>query len=369
MSPTTVFISNLSEDVWPFISSMSDPQVRQAEIDENANLCDRDLFSLAHDDNFLFITPRAVSPTFLEYYRHITRNRNITTLATRSHTGSICQDILKDTAIMSAIATAANSIRRLTLISYCSSPQFLTLVKQLQNQGLTIYTPEAPEEEDAWSVNFYGSKSGIRQLSQQSSATEPDLKMPDGLIVSGVTDAAQIAAWTYFEQNSVVIKTNKGHSGAGVLIFRPGDLPADYHSCTQIILDTLKKDAYWNLFPIIIEDYVTPATTIAGGFPNVEFKILKSGKVEYLYYGGMASMSAKNMPPPVTAAILTSTLSLPKTDSSMSPNPTSAAPAPLTSTTPPWIYSAKILCTQPTLFPTITTNFPTPSPLISSLLP
>ena len=192
---------------------------------------------------------------------------------------------------MSAIATAANSIRRLTLISYCSSPQFLTLVKQLQNQGLTIYTPEAPEEEDAWSVNFYGSKSGIRQLSQQSSATEPDLKMPDGLIVSGVTDAAQIAAWTYFEQNSVVIKTNKGHSGAGVLIFRPGDLPADYHSCTQIILDTLKKDAYWNLFPIIIEDYVTPATTIAGGFPNVEFKILKSGKVEYLYYGGMRMTS------------------------------------------------------------------------------
>ena len=42
---TTVYIFNLSEDVWPFISAMSDPTARKQEIEENADLGDRDLFS------------------------------------------------------------------------------------------------------------------------------------------------------------------------------------------------------------------------------------------------------------------------------------------------------------------------------------
>ena len=42
---TIIYISNLSEDVWPFISTISDPVARRSEIDENAiSLVDRDLF-------------------------------------------------------------------------------------------------------------------------------------------------------------------------------------------------------------------------------------------------------------------------------------------------------------------------------------
>lgn len=284
---TTVYIANLSEDVWPFISAISDSTARAAEIEENANLADRDLFALTAEDQLLFITPKHVTPEFLTYYQRLTRHNHVQVLTTKQHSGTICQDILADKAIMAAIIAAANSSRRLTLVSYATSPQFLHLVQTLRRQGLTVFTPEAPEIEDAWTVNFYGSKSGIRQLAQKSAAQEPDLKMADGLIVAGIADAAKIAAWTYLEQNGVVLKTNKGHSGAGVLIFRPGDLPADYAACAQTILDTLKRDSYWNLFPIVVEDYLTPAATIGGGFPNVEFKILKTGRIEFLYYCGM----------------------------------------------------------------------------------
>lgn len=284
---TTAYVFNMSEDVWPFITAISDDQARAREIEENANLGDQNLFSLAPEDHVLFISPRPFSPEFLHYYQQLTKTRHLEIAVTEHHSGLICPDILHDQAVMAALVRAANSSHRLTLISYSNTPYFINLVKALRSQGLTIFTPEAPEEEDGWTANFYGSKSGIRQLAQRSAAKEPDLRMADGLICSGITDAAQIAAWTYLEQKGVVLKTNKGHSGSGLLIFRPGDLPSDYTACTQAILDKLQQDAYWDRFPIIIEDFLQANLAIGGGFPSVEFKIWKSGKVEFLYYCGM----------------------------------------------------------------------------------
>lgn len=285
---TIIYISNLSEDVWPFISAISDPITRRSEIEENAiSLVDRDLFTLSGEDHVLFLTPTKISNSFLGYFRELTGRRDFEIITTKVHSGEICHDILRDQDIMDRIVTAANSSRKLTLLSYTTSYQFLHLVKDLKNRGLTITTPEAPEEEDAWTVNFYGSKSGIRQLAGASAAREPDLVMPDGLICVGIEDAARIAASWYIKNNGVVIKTNKGHSGAGLLIFRPNDLPLNFRDAEKIIHNTLKQDAYWNMFPIVIEDYIVNGQTIGGGFPNVEFEIQKNGHINFLYFCGL----------------------------------------------------------------------------------
>ena len=76
----------------------------------------------------------------------------------------------------------------------------MDLVRFLRNRGLTVSTPDSPEEDDAWTVNFYGSKSGIRQLAQQSRAVEPDLIMAEGVIGSGIIDASRIAANKYIKE-------------------------------------------------------------------------------------------------------------------------------------------------------------------------
>ena len=282
-----VYIFNLSEDVWPFISSMSDPKAKEFEINENANLTDRDLFSIAEETEAIFISPKPIHPELLSYYNSLFGNRKLTILVPKVHTGEICKDILNDPDVFRALQDAANAVRKLTLTSYSSSPQFFHLISELRNRGITIYAPESPDEESAWTVNFFGSKSGIRQLAQKSTAVEPDFKMPDGLICTGTLDAAKIAANKYVRQNGVVIKTNKGHSGAGVLIFRPGDLPPSYGECKDKIQEMLNKNSYWEKFPIVIEDFISVNAAVAGGFPNVEFKIQKSGKVEYLYYCGL----------------------------------------------------------------------------------
>ncbi len=283
-----VYIFNMSEDVWPFINSISDKKIRATEIQWNVYLADMRLFMFCNEDApVYFVCPQGVSEEFFAYYKELFGNRRITILTTAIHSGAICDDILHDEAVMKKLIEVANSSQRLTITSYATTPEFLRLMRELRSRGLTIYTPEAPEEEDGWTVNFYGSKSGIRQLAQQSQNAEPDFQMANGLICVGIEDAAKIAAKRYIKENGVVIKTNKGHAGMGVVIFRPGDLPLDYLSCEQKIHSLLKEEAYWNKFPIIIEDFIQIQPAIGGGNPNVEFKILKNGRVEFLYYCGM----------------------------------------------------------------------------------
>lgn len=283
-----LYIFNMSEDVWPFISSMSDKKKRTHEIQENVFLADMRLFLFCdEDDDVYFICPQAINEEFLAYYKELFGNRHITIVPMTHHTGAICEDILNNELMMKKLVELANSSRKLTVTSYATTPEFLHLMRELRARGLTINTPEAPEEEDGWTVNFYGSKSGIRQLAQQSKSVEPDFQMADGLICVGIEDAAKIAAKRYIKENGVVIKTNKGHAGMGVLLFRPGELPREYLACEQTILQILQKEAYWSKFPIIIEDFIQIQPTVGGGNPNVEFKITKNGRVEFLYYCGM----------------------------------------------------------------------------------
>lgn len=282
-----VRIFNLSEDVWPFIREMGRETARSAEIDENAELADRDLFTEAKGSELTFICPRPIDPVFVEYFKKLCHVRDLKVLNPKNHTGKICKDILEDKDLMKEIVEIANGAKKLTLVSYSASPNFLRLVRKLKKMGLSIYTPISPEEQHAWTVNFYGSKSGIRQFAQMSGVVEPDFKMPDGLVCAGVFDTAKIAANKYLKEGGVVIKTNKGHSGAGVLIYRKGDLPKTFRLCERAIKRELNKDAYWSKFPVVVESLIKPDPKIGGGFPNAEFIIRKNGSIELLYYCGM----------------------------------------------------------------------------------
>ncbi|HSV94481.1 MAG TPA: hypothetical protein VLH94_00685 [Spirochaetia bacterium] len=276
-------IFNLSEDVWPFIDSFGDKKQQAWEINENANLADKDLFSMSEEFEFTFITAKPLDPSFVEYYRKLCMVRDLEILVPKKHTGLLCEDIANDMAIMKRLIRLGKEYKRLNIVAYSTSHQFLGLVEKLRDKGINVVTSEAPDKADAWTVNFYGSKSGIRQLIQTNRILRADLKMPNGVISSRIVDSARIAANKYVKEKGVVIKTNKGHAGAGVLIFREGDLPDKFETCEEEIIKTLKKNAYWEKFPVIVESLIKPNYKIGGGFPNVELFIRKDGEVEFLY--------------------------------------------------------------------------------------
>lgn len=283
-SEITVYISNISEDIWPFIQSMSDPYKRQYEINENAGVAEHELFSFSGRDNVVMVLPKPIKRQYLDYYLKISGNKNFRILTPKLHTGEISKDIISDSFLFKELIEIIKQHSKAEIISYTCSPQFFHLVNEIRKTGRIILTPESPAEADSWTVDFFGSKSGIRQLSQQSGAKEPDFKMPPGLISIDIENTAKMAAKMYIKENGLVIKTNKGHAGAGLLIFRQHELPKNYQQCVKEILDLFRKEDYWTDFPIIVEKFIDPAVSIGGGYPNTEFKINKNGRVEFLYY-------------------------------------------------------------------------------------
>ncbi|OGK62654.1 hypothetical protein A2334_03220 [Candidatus Roizmanbacteria bacterium RIFOXYB2_FULL_38_10] len=280
-----VYVYNVVEDEWSYISTITDKEERKKEIERDNNTAECYLFANADEDEFVYISPKPITPNFKKYFQNLVGAKKIEILVPKKDTGLICKDLYNDMAVFHKLVNKAKRYKRLTIVSYAASPQLYELKERLEKRGLNVYIPEAPTIDCSWTVNFFGSKSGIRQLAQQSSALEPDFIMPEGLICVGKLDAARIAANKFIKDNGVVIKTNKGSSGNGVLIFRDGQLPKDYKKCERSIYSYLKQDEYWERYPIIIEDLIpVNFSNGASSFPNIEFKIQKSGKIDMLYF-------------------------------------------------------------------------------------
>lgn len=283
----TLFISNMSEDVWEFIESFNDYKMKSFEIQENARLADQHLHGICNEKEVVFVSPYAIENDFVDYIKSLYSFNRLELLSPERHSGEVCLDLLTDKSIYSSLLSILKEYEQVNLKSYSSSEQFYNLKNKLIEDGLNISIPEAPEDKSAWTVNFYGSKSGIRQLAYKSSLEEPDFKVAEGLICMGIFEASRIAANTFIKNKGVVLKTNKGHSGSGVLIFREGDLSNTYQECQKEIEVILSKDNYWKQFPIVVENLVMVNTKVGGGFPNTEYLIKANGEISLLYYGGL----------------------------------------------------------------------------------
>ncbi|MBI5127111.1 hypothetical protein HZA76_01490 [Candidatus Roizmanbacteria bacterium] len=279
-----IYIYNVVEDEWSFLSAIQPIEKRFELINECNDTSECYLFANASEKEFIYISPIEISNNFKNYFQSITNNKKVDIYVPQKRTGLICKDLYTDKQLFSDLIQKAKKYKKVKLISYATSPEFLELKERMIQLGLNVFTPEAPEIENAWTVNFFGSKSGIRQLAQQSRAVEPDFIMPEGVICVGKLDAAKIAANTYIREKGVVLKTNKGSGGHGVLIFREGELPRDYKSCEKRIYELLSEDGYWERFPIIIEELINVNYEAFGAYPNIEFKIHKNGKIDMLYY-------------------------------------------------------------------------------------
>jgi len=284
LSELTIYLYNVVEDEWSFISALSNPIEQAKEIENSRTSVDTYFLGYSNGQNLLFVSPIKISDNFLQYTQKLTNYKNTQLLVPKAKSHLLSLDLINDSDAYSKLLGEAQKYQKVTLISYAATPEFYQLKEVLIKDGLNIYCPEAPEIESAWTVNFFGSKSGIRQLAQKSAAVEPDFIMPEGLIVVGIYNAAKIAANKYIKQKGVVIKTNKGNGGSGLLIFREHDLPDNYLACEQKLTKILQSEPYWERFPIVVEDLINVNCQVANGYPNVEFKIHKNGRIEMLYY-------------------------------------------------------------------------------------
>lgn len=307
----TIYISNLSEDVWPFICSLSNEEARRAEIEDNLNTADRDLFALIGLDNLICVLPIPVSRAFLDYYQSLCPAKKVEVLAPARHSGCVCDDILEDRALFDALACRAREAEQARLISYCWSAQLACLIEELKRSGVRLFTPEAPRAGCEWTVNSFGSKAGIRELVSRINRPDGAVSMPEGFMASGLEEIAARALELYRDKGGAVIKTNKGHAGAGVIILRAGDLPLDASLARADLMRCLSAEKYWRDFPAVIEDYVDLDASCSGGSPSIEYRIDEQGTAHCLYPCAMrvsregvfqgVEISAEALPPKVNS--------------------------------------------------------------------
>ncbi len=279
----SLYVSNISEDVWPFIQGISDPKARQDEIDENATLSDRDLFTASFNSQFAIITPLPISQSFVNYYHQLFPNKLIAAFHPANHSGQTFLDIINDPQLISQIKNLSLQHDGIQLFSYSSSAQFYQLYRHLKKQGIKVHISQAPKPQSRWIVDFLGSKAGIRQsVDLVSSST---VKCPYGCIANNLSIALNLAKHVYTSNNGVVIKTNKGHSGAGVLLFPRNSDQQAFPAST--IRKAFAADKYWRKNNVVVEDFIDIDMNIGGGSPSIEFLIDDDSKVNYLYLGGM----------------------------------------------------------------------------------
>ncbi len=279
-----IYIYNIVEDEWSFLSSVQ-PESKKHEMMNDCNVyTECYLFTNSQESEFTYISPLDVSNNFINYFQSVTSNKKINVIVPKMQTGLICKDLFSDKELFQNLVKTAKKYKKIKLISYAASHEFLELKEKFIQLGINVITPEAPELKNEWTVNYFGSKSGIRQLALKSRVEEPEFIMPEGVICFGIQEAAKIAANRYLTNNGVVLKTNKGSGGDGLLIFREKELPGDYKTCESKILEKLRSDGYWDKSPIIVEELIKVDFKSSDSFPNIEFKIHDNGKIEMLYY-------------------------------------------------------------------------------------
>lgn len=301
----TVFIYNLLEDEWRFLSACRPGRRldRAMDIMDGTGDC-YFLAAAAAADDFIYVSPRPVSAAFRRYARSLLPFRRGEIICPKPVTRQLCRDLINDSAAFRRLVRRLKPGRRVKLLAYSASPQFYRLAEALADQKIRVLIPESPRPSAAWTVNCFGSKSGVRRILGRL--------MPPGKICSGRRAAAARAARLYCQNRGVVIKTDPGTGGSGVLIFREGDLPADPGDCRKQLETILSRQPYWDRFPVVTEKLIR--TNPGAGYPNVEYCLSQNGTVNLCFYGlmsvnkqgeycGMAA-GKDTLPPAVRAKIL-----------------------------------------------------------------
>lgn len=257
----SLYIFNSIEDEWRLTSSEQSSYI----------LSDSYLYMNVHIQKSILITPIPVSPQFKEYVEQLAQTK-IATFSPIHTSYSICKNIIQDKKLFTYLLDEAKKNGgSITIRAYVSTPELHLLKDAFVRRGITIYLPENTDVDNLWTIDFFGSKAGFR--SQFSHF------MPEGTICYSISQAIHAAKKLYKKTGAIVIKTNKGNSGEGVVIMKNKKNPR--------FAAIFSAKSYWEKNPIIVEEFIDTSPEKYSRFPSIECFVTPSGKVTLPYYCNM----------------------------------------------------------------------------------
>ncbi|MCX6731289.1 MAG: hypothetical protein NTZ55_05570 [Candidatus Roizmanbacteria bacterium] len=278
-STLSLFVYNSVEDEWKFYQQMQDIAFREKSIIGSNRFSDCYIFAMSDVPNCVYISPRPIHIDFLKYFTSLTGLKMISKVP-KKNSEFICRNVIQDTKLLSwIIKRAQKNNQSITIYSYANSPYLYELKEAIESHHIQVLLPDAPLKKHIEMVSYFGSKTGFRKAFHSH--------MPFGYICKSPLEAAQKASLLYRKNNGVVIKTEKGNAGEGVLIYRKGDLPLHKNECEAFILNRFKKDSYWYSSQIVVEKYIDSSKEKKQPFPSIEGYIKQDGTITLPYYCNM----------------------------------------------------------------------------------
>ena len=285
-----IYFSNINEDVRRFIKELPEEE-RLPEVHENIALGKRDLLTVlsrfapeGDASHIVLVMPSAPEPEFVQYVQTLLNLKNLPTiLSPKDGSGYTGADAHGDLQLVDQLKNLANEHQYTTVIGYAISPSVLRVANELETaldvtQDQVVLTPDTGS-------NPLGTKSGLREFYDDNPGKAGFVMAEGEVFKQDYSGAIEAAARRYISEGAVVIKTNKGHSGLGVMIFTDGELKTDFDECVET-LEQYMSAPYWQSFPIVVEQYIEADTNLAGGNPSIEFYIDDEGP-HLLYTCGM----------------------------------------------------------------------------------
>lgn len=196
---------------------------------------------------------------------------NTKTLAPRNMSASLSEDILSEAALHQAIIAAAGEEKKVALVPYATTTEFLRLAYTLrENFGLEVFLPESTTPEDLWVKDYLDSKVGFRSLVSQIAANGGPLNIPQGFTCPELPQAVEAADWFRRRGKGCVVKANIGGSGVGNLFLPIETIPTKESISRQINHNQFLTD---DIF--VVEEFILSPEMIS---PSMEFYLPPSGQ-------------------------------------------------------------------------------------------
>ncbi len=271
----TILIANTAEAFKKILFETSGTDNGKRRIRHELALSQRAFFW--QGDNKVVITPYLIPKELIEHNTKILGFKNVTNFAPKEDRIDLCEAIVNDSVLWGILAQIIKSNPGIIISPYAVTANFVELINKLRKVNLDFHAPELPDSESLWTIEYLDSKSGFRKHVSALS----NMHIPEGCVCEDFEQAIYAGRRFMEQRRSCVIKSNMGESGWGTLILKKERFK-NLLDFENYVRTAFVRDSIWNQLPLVVEEFIDPLFSIAGGMPSAEAYIDSSGiKVTY----------------------------------------------------------------------------------------
>lgn len=266
----TILIANTAEAFKKVLLEASGTENGKRRIRHELALSQRAFFWAG--DNKVVVTPYTIPKILLRHNTKTFGFKNVINLAPKKVEVGLCETIINDTKLWDTLVRTIKANPGVTISPYAVTTDFVKLLHKLKERNLKFRAPELPDSESLWTIAYLDSKSGFRKRVSALSG----VRTPQGFVCKDWIQAIHMGQKFMVQKRSCVIKSNVGESGWGTLILKK-ELFKNLHDFENFVKAKFAEDTIWNHPPLVVEEFIDPLVSIAGGMPSVEAYIDSTG--------------------------------------------------------------------------------------------